>query len=460
MSATHGSGKTGLARTGAKSARQAYDAAGPGDRMPDLMQWTEDDVRIWTSGLDACDVDIVRECWTAAVNSGGANDNIPGTYVRYMLVDMGIEEADARRVCEVVATSRFLRTQELAKAAVAAQSEALPEDLPELVNGAAFVLDQPEGTPAVWGEGDHVLWAEGEALMIAGAQGLGKTTLAGLLVEALLCGGDVLGLPVRSVDRPILYLAMDRPRQAARSLRRQLVDVDPWLLEHRLAVWKGPPPADLAANPSMLAELAERANAGVVIVDSLKDAALGLSEDSVGASWNRARQIAIAQGVQVLELQHVRKSAEKEPTIADVYGSTWLTSGCGSVIYLQGEPGDPFVRFHHVKQPAEAVGPLTVLHSPEDGAMTVHRGADLLELVRASRGGVTAKAAACAVFEKERPNRNEIEKTRRRLEALVSQGSLRTLPKTSHTAPVTYVDAADLHAAAQLHEPLHGGDLP
>jgi hypothetical protein len=49
----------------------------------------------------------------------------------------------------------------------------------QLVDGARFILDQPSTIPAVWGEGAQVLWAEGEALMIAGGQGLGKTTLAG-----------------------------------------------------------------------------------------------------------------------------------------------------------------------------------------------------------------------------------------------------------------------------------------
>ncbi len=33
-------------------------------------------------------------------------------------------------------------------------------------------------------------------------------------------------------------------------------------------------------------------------------------------------------------------------------GSTWLTSGLGSVIVLDGEPGDPTVELRHLKQPA------------------------------------------------------------------------------------------------------------
>ena len=95
----------------------------------------------------------------------------------------------------------------------------------------------------------------------------------------------------------------------------------------------------------------------MVIVDSLKDAAVRLSEDAVGAQWNRARQHLLAQGCQVLELHHSTKRGPAGAPIsgvADIYGSTWLTSGCGSIILLTGEPGDPIVSFRHVKQPGVA----------------------------------------------------------------------------------------------------------
>jgi hypothetical protein len=93
-----------------------------------------------------------------------------------------------------------------------------------------------------------------------------------------------------------------------------------------------------------------------VIVDSLKDAAVGLSADEVGAGYNRARQNACAAGVQVLELHHLRKALTRieveHPTIDGVYGSTWITSGAGSVVLLNGKPGVAIVSFHHIKQPA------------------------------------------------------------------------------------------------------------
>lgn len=124
----------------------------------------------------------------------------------------------------------------------------------DMVDGARFILDRPATVPAVWGKGTQVLWAEGEALMIAGGQGLGKTTLAGQLVRALLGVGDgaVLGLPVACQGEPVLYLAMDRPRQIARSLGRQFTEADRAALGG-LLVRPGPPPADMAAHPLLLA---------------------------------------------------------------------------------------------------------------------------------------------------------------------------------------------------------------
>jgi replicative DNA helicase len=44
--------------------------------------------------------------------------------------------------------------------------------------GGDFILDTPADPSPIWGEGEEVLLADGEALIIAGPQGLGKTTLA------------------------------------------------------------------------------------------------------------------------------------------------------------------------------------------------------------------------------------------------------------------------------------------
>jgi hypothetical protein len=69
-------------------------------------------------------------------------------------------------------------------------------------------------------------------------------------------------------------------------------------------------------------------------------------------------------------LHHERKAANgsrRVHSLDDVYGSTWLTSGLGSVIVLECEPGDPTAELRHLKQPAEPVGPLTLRHDHTAG---------------------------------------------------------------------------------------------
>ncbi|GMA40200.1 AAA family ATPase [Mobilicoccus caccae] len=297
-----------------------------------------------------------------------------------------------------------------------------------LVPGGTFILDAPDTVPAIWGEGDRVLWAEGEALIIAGPSGVGKTTLAGQLVRGLLAddAGDVLGLPVRR-RRRVLYLAMDRPRQAARALRRTLDKLTRDGLDTRLMFWPGPPLADIARHPETLLALAHAADADVIVVDSVKDAAVGLSDDEVGAGYNRARQMVLAHGIDILELHHLVKRGANGSTptaLTDLYGSVWITAGAGSVVLLWGEAGDPLVELKHLKQPVEDVGPLKVLHDHTLGESTVYDATDLLSLA-ARPGGVTAKDAAKVMFDKDKPSPGEVEKARRKLRSHGRRGELR-----------------------------------
>ena len=307
------------------------------------------------------------------------------------------------------------------------EAEAEEEHGLKFVDGASFVLDIPDTIPALWGSGDQVLWAEGESLMIAGPMGLGKTTLAGQLIRAQLGIGDgeLLGLPVTQRER-ILYLAMDRPAQIARAMGRQFGDEHRSILAERLIIWKGPPPGDIAKNPALLHYLAQKAGADTVYVDSLKDAAIGLSEDEVGAGYNRARQQLLANGCQLAELHHTVKHGVGggAPTnVADVYGSAWLTNGTGSIILLSGEPGDPIVGFKHPRQPAEEVGPFQLLHDQAAGTITINHQTSLVDMVaHCGPEGLTAKGAAIALFDTDRPSKGQVEKARRRLERLEEDG--------------------------------------
>lgn len=278
----------------------------------------------------------------------------------------------------------------------------------------------------LWGEGDDLLWPEGEALLIAGSQGLGKSTLAGQLVRAQLgLQSEVLGLPVAQVTQPILYLAMDRPRQIRRSMRRQFSEDEREAIAGKLLIRPGPPIMDMAVDPTLLVRMAEAVNAGVVYVDSLKDAVVGLSGDEAGAMYNRGRQGLLAAGVNVCELHHLRKpSAEAGGGISSVYGSTWLTSGAGSVIILSGEPGDLEVKFRHVKTPSNEVGPWKIHLDPDRGSFSVRKIDLLISVKNAGANGLTAEDAAKDIYECNRPTMSEKKKAERQLDRLVQKNLL------------------------------------
>lgn len=211
-------------------------------------------------------------------------------------------------------------------------------------------------------------------------------------------------------------------------MRRQFTEDEREVLTQRLLIWQGPPPADIAKKPGLLLALAEAAGAQTVYLDSIKDAAIGLSDDDVGAGYNRARQLLLANGIQLAEAHHtVKRGAGGGPptTVADIYGSAWITNGTGSIVLLTGNPGDPIVGFRHVRAPADELGPWQLLHEQSIGAVTIYHNVDLLELVRL-RGpdGLTARAAAAAMFEKDDPDKNDTEKARRKLAQLVEDGVL------------------------------------
>lgn len=304
--------------------------------------------------------------------------------------------------------------------------------------GGAFVLDVPDDVPAIWGTGDDVLWASGEPLMICGPQGVGKTTLAQQLAlsRAGVLDAELLGLPIEPDTKRVLYIAADRPAQAARSMRRMVDEHQRAQLDARLLAWRGPLPFTIADDPRRLADWLTGLGVGTVVIDSLKDMAVGLTEDAIGAAVNMALQETVARGVEVVDLHHQRKGQEgrKPRSLEDVYGSTWLTAGHGSVVLLWGEAGDPYVTLTHLKQPAGEVGPLDVQHDHGRGRSSLPGAVDLLAL---AEEGVTVMDAASAIYDTSSPNRNQRERARRRLEKLASAGTVRREPG-ERSDPVTY----------------------
>ncbi len=296
-------------------------------------------------------------------------------------------------------------------------------------SAGSWVLDRPPGIPAVWGDGDRILWAKGEPLLIVGPPGVGKSSIAQQLVRAMtgLGEAEVLGMPVAPASK-VLYIAADRPQQIARGFARSVVPSDRQLLDERLAVWQGPPPKDFARNPGILVDMARAAGAEVVVIDSLKDVALGLSDDETGAGLNQCLQRAVAAGIEVVTLHHQRKgqNGTKPKGLEDVFGSTWITAGAGSVVLLWGKAGDLVIRLEHLKQPGAPVGPLDILHDHDAGRSTVERvPVDALVVLVNARTGLTGPDLARLAGEGEEPKKTDIQRARRDLNQLVSKGLAR-----------------------------------
>lgn len=433
--AERGGGNTALNAAAYRLARLVCEAA-PGEDVP-----TEAEVR---EALVAAYMDrpvphgetasarrreaerTVRSGWTAGMSAPAPAPSRPSP-------STGRSRADGKAVRAAVSDGVRVVGEALADDEDD-EDDAEGEDAParrfDFTDGGAFIFDLPDVVPAIWGRGNDVLWAEGEALMLYGGSGVGKTTIAGQLVRALILPGEgghpsrVLGYPVEPATGRVLYLAMDRPSQVRRALNRQFAADEREPVSQRLIVWQGPPQADMAEDTDLLRAMCADAGASHVVVDSLKDAAVGLSDDRVGAGWNRARQAALADGVQVLELHHQVKVRPDGPKGVDaVYGSTWLSAGAGSVIHLEGQPGDAVVKLRHLKQPAAEVGPLEVIHDDRTGRSQVMDEADPLVLARAA-GRVTVADLARAMFSTDAPTRNETEKARRRLDKLARTGAL------------------------------------
>lgn len=265
--------------------------------------------------------------------------------------------------------------------------------------------------------------------MIVGPDGVGKTTIAQQLVLARIgLSSSLLGQPVVEAKRRVLYIAADRPRQAARSFGRMVSAAHHDILRDRLIVWRGPLPFDPCTDRHALANLAQELDATDVFIDSLKDIALDLAKDETGSRLNIAMQEIVARGIELCALHHQRKEGRdgtgKPKKLADVYGSRWLTAGMGSVACIWGDPGDSVVELTHLKQPAEDVGPLQLIHDHPNGQTTVEAGTSALEiLVEHAATGLEVRALAERIYKKDKPSRNEIEKARRTLNGLVDKGA-------------------------------------
>ncbi|WP_223206075.1 DnaB-like helicase N-terminal domain-containing protein [Streptomyces xanthii] len=294
-------------------------------------------------------------------------------------------------------------------------------------DGWSFVKETGADAEPLWGTPDKAVWAPGESLMIVGAPGVGKTTLAHQVIFARLgLSETVLEMPV-APSRRVLYLAMDRPKQIAKAMARRVFDTDEKILRDGLVVWEGPLPATLDKEPDLLADLAAAHQADTIVIDSLKDAVSTMVDDSLAVSFHNARMRALRGGVEILELHHQRKATAdaprgQRPALDQVYGSTWFTAGAGSVLFVTGRAGDPAVTLHHLKTPTGEVGPLDVTHDHRRGTTTVDPSKDPAVLLRNAPNGLSTRELATVLTGSGDPERADVEKARRHLERLVSTG--------------------------------------
>ncbi|MFZ3569656.1 DnaB-like helicase N-terminal domain-containing protein [Streptomyces sp. BH097] len=294
-------------------------------------------------------------------------------------------------------------------------------------DGWSFVTETGADAEPLWGTREQTVWATGESLMIVGAPGVGKTTLAHQVIFARLgLQETVLELPV-APSRRVLYLAMDRPKQIAKAMARRVFDTDETILQDGLVVWQGPLPATLDKEPDLLADLAAAHQADTIVIDSLKDAVSTMVDDSLAVAFHNARMRALRSGVEILELHHQRKATAdaprgQRPALDQVYGSTWLTAGAGSVLFVTGRAGDPAVTLHHLKTPTGEVGPLDVTHDHKRGTTTVDPSRDPAVLLRNAAGGMTVRELAAILTGGSEPERADVEKARRHLTRLVDTG--------------------------------------
>jgi hypothetical protein len=347
-----------------------------------------------------------------------------------------VPRTHSQRVAEELAKLRARRdATELFNAEQAEKAKREMRECSRVVDGAAFLLDIPSMPAAIWGKDDQILWARGESLMVGGPQGVGKTTLAGQLLRASVgLITEVLGFPVQSFENSVGYLAMDRPQQAQRALGRMFSEEERNYIRDMIKFWRGPLPTDAAIDPDTLVRAAYELDTECLFVDSLKDAAIGLSKDEVGAGYNRARQRALTEGIQLSELHHTVKNGAdggRPNNLNGVYGSTWLTAGAGSVVMLWGEAGDEVVELLHLKQPMSDVGPFKIQHDRETGLSSVYfdEDTDLVALARRCKtSGVTLLEAARHALNVESPTPAQKQKVRRKLDRLVSEKLLTEVP--------------------------------
>lgn len=307
----------------------------------------------------------------------------------------------------------------------------------ESQDGWDFLASDDVDEPPIWGhEKGAALWSSGESLMIVGPPGAGKSTLAHLVVFARLgLLAEVVGHDVVDDGGKVLYLAMDRPKQIQRAMRRLVRPEHETTLRTRLVVHRGPLPFSVTegAGQTRIRDWARSIGATTVVVDSIKDVLPDASAEESAGNYNLARQSCLAAGIEWIELHHNRKAngTNKEPnTLEDVYGARWITAGAGSVISLwQDEPGSPLVSLRHIRAAGEKLFDTPMVLDPVAGTLEARATATLEDhLKQVGKHGTTVAAAAEAIHGlKVKPG--QVEAVRNKLKRMKDNGKVEIVPR-------------------------------
>lgn len=332
-----------------------------------------------------------------------------------------------------------------------------------LLDGEAALFDMPESPEVIWGKDHMIGWAKGQGTMLAGPTGLGKTTFAHNVLTRMmgLDESEFLGMPVTPTDAPILYLAMDRPIQTRQAFRRLVPDAPAAraLVKDKLRMWAAPFPFRLLDDPAYMARWIQEQVPGckTVVFDSVKDMTPGVSEEASGAAVQIAWQELVAMGVDFLALHHFKKpqSADTKASISQVYGSTWLTAGLGSVLTIDGKIGEGNVVFQQHKTVMEQIPELHCIHHYKTGVIELRDSEAPTEseaLKAAGDTGATAEQIAAQCYAS--TGKAVLAKTRRKLNDLVKAGKAVKPPKPAGASAATpdtwvWVGAAGKWAALQ-----------
>jgi replicative DNA helicase len=114
-------------------------------------------------------------------------------------------------------------------------------------------------------------------------------------------------------------------------------------------------------------------------------------------------QDCVVNGVDVVSLHHPRKTNQANPqkslAVDDVYGSTWVTAGQGSIIALNGTPGSGVAKFRHLKHPVDEVAGFDIEIDYATGSVSAVGTRSVVDFLEAQAGGPVSTPEIIAYVE-------------------------------------------------------------